>query len=44
MTRAALVDDEKKRRRAKNLALLGVLLAVIALLYFITIARMGMIP
>lgn len=44
MIRAALVDDEKKRRRAKNLALLGVLLAVIALLYFITIARMGMLP
>jgi len=43
MMRATLVDDEKKRRRAKNLALLGVLLAVIALLYFITIARMGML-
>jgi len=43
MIRAMLVDDEKKRRRTKNLALLGVLLAVIALLYFITIARMGML-
>jgi hypothetical protein len=43
MIRAALMDDEKKRQRAKNLALLGVLLAVIALLYFITVARMGML-
>jgi hypothetical protein len=43
MIRVARVDDEKKRQRAKNLALLGVLVAVIALLYFITIARMGLI-
>ena len=43
MIRAARVDDEKKRQRAKNLALLGVLVTVIALLYFITIARMGQI-
>jgi hypothetical protein len=39
----ATVDDREKRQRGKNLALLGVLVAVITLLYFITIARMGLI-
>ena len=39
--RVAAVDEREKRQRGKNLALLGVLVAVITLLYFITIARMG---
>jgi hypothetical protein len=43
MNRMATVDDREKRQRGKNLALLGVLVAVITLLYFITIARMGLI-
>ncbi len=44
MNRTAAVDDWQKRRRGKNLALLGVLLALIALLYFITMARLGSLP
>ena len=44
MRREAGMDEWEKRRRGKNLALLGVLLAVIALVYFITIARLGMLP
>ena len=44
MKDAANMEEWEKRRRGKNLALLGVLLAVIALVYFITIARMGMHP
>jgi hypothetical protein len=36
------VDDWQKRQRGKNLALLGVLVALIALLYFVTMARMGL--
>ena len=43
MNRIAIVDNRQKRQRGKNLALLGVLVAVIALLYFVTIARMGLI-
>lgn len=35
------MDPEDKRRRAKNLALLGILLALVALLYVITIVRLG---
>ena len=35
------VDPEDKRRRAKNLALLGILVALVALLYVITIIRLG---
>ncbi len=42
MNRIPIVDDRQKRQRGKNLALLGVLVAVIALLYFVTIARMGL--
>jgi hypothetical protein len=44
MNRIVTMDDQKKRQRGKNLALLGALVAVIALLYFVTIARMGLIP
>lgn len=44
MNRAPAVDDWQKRRRGKNLALLGVLLALIALLYFVTMARLGSLP
>ena len=36
------MDPQDKRRRAKNLALLGVLLALVALLYVIAMIRMGM--
>jgi hypothetical protein len=43
MRRIAAVDDWRKRQRGKNLALLGVLVALIALLYFVTIARMGLV-
>ena len=43
MNRVAEMDEREKRQRGKNLALLGVLVAVITLLYFITIARMGLI-
>jgi hypothetical protein len=43
MNRAPTMDDRQKRQRGKNLALLGALVAVIALLYFVTIARMGLI-
>jgi hypothetical protein len=35
------MDPEDKRRRAKNLALLGILVAVVALLYVITMIRLG---
>ena len=43
MNRIVAVDDREKRQRGKNLALLGVLVAVITLLYLITIARMGLL-
>ncbi len=36
------MDPQDKRRRFKNLALLGILLAVVALLYAITMVRLGM--
>jgi hypothetical protein len=42
MNRIDSVDDWQKRQRGKNLALLGVLVALIALLYFVTIARLGL--
>ena len=35
------MDPEDKRRRGKNLALLGILLALVALLYVITVIRLG---
>jgi len=41
MNRIAAVDDWQKRRRGKNLALSGALVALIVLLFFITIARLG---
>lgn len=41
MSRIGAVDDWRKRQRAKNFALLAVLLALVALLYFVTMARMG---
>jgi len=43
MSRVEPMDEREKRRRGKNLALLGLLLAVIALLYLVTIARLGLI-
>ena len=43
MNRVADMDERQKRQRGKNLALLGVLVAVITLLYFVTMARMGLI-
>lgn len=42
MSWIAAMDDWQKRQRGKNLALLGVLVALIALLYFVTIARLGL--
>jgi len=44
MNRTAVLDDRQKRQRGKNLALLGVLLALIALLFFVTMARLGSLP
>ena len=35
------MDPEDKRRRAKNLALLGILVALVVLLYVITVVRLG---
>jgi hypothetical protein len=43
MRRSAVMDEWEKRRRGKNLALLGILLAFIVLIYFVTLARMGAI-
>ena len=36
------MDPQDKRRRSKNLALLGVLLTLVVLLYVIAMIRMGM--
>ena len=36
-----VIDPQDKRRRSKNLALLGVLLALVALFYAITMVRIG---
>jgi hypothetical protein len=36
------MDSEDKRRRGKNLALLGILVALVVLLYVITVVRLGM--
>ncbi len=41
---ADLVDERRHRQRAKNLALLAVLLAMVALFYVIAIVRMGASP
>jgi hypothetical protein len=38
------MDPEDKRRRGKNLALLGILVALVVLLYVITVVRLGMQP
>ena len=35
-------DDHKRRLRTKNWALAGVLVAFVALVYFVSIVRMGM--
>ena len=35
------MDPQDKRRRAKNLALLGILVVVVVLLYVITMVRLG---
>jgi len=40
----AFMDDRGKRVRTKNLALLGVLAALVLLFYVITIVRMGAWP
>jgi hypothetical protein len=36
------MDPQDKRRRSKNLALLGVLLTLVVLLYVIAMIRLGM--
>ena len=36
------MNDRDKRRRAKNLALVAVLAALVALIYSVTIVRLGM--
>lgn len=41
MTKDSGMNAPQKRRRSRNLALGGVLLALVALFYLITIVRMG---
>ena len=41
MTAVAAMDDRTRRIRAKNRALLAVLVALVALFYGITLVRMG---
>jgi hypothetical protein len=41
MSRVVAMDDWRKRQRGKNLALVGVLVALVVLLFFVTIARLG---
>ena len=41
MTELAAMRDNNRRQRAKNLALLAVLLGVILLFYVITLVRIG---
>jgi hypothetical protein len=43
MIEAPAMDDRQKRQRGRNLAMLGGLVALVALLFFITIARLGML-
>ena len=44
MSWVAAMRDRDKRQRAKNLALLGVLIGLAVLLYLVTIVRLGMLP
>jgi hypothetical protein len=39
--RGVAVDERRRRQRTKNLALLGVLVALVALFYVITLVRFG---
>jgi hypothetical protein len=41
MIRAMTLDDDRRRQRAKNRALLAVLVALVALFYVIALVRMG---
>jgi hypothetical protein len=41
MTEARAPAEHQKRRRAKNLALAGVLVMLVAIFYVVTIVRMG---
>ena len=41
MSEIIAMDDRQKRQRGRNLALLGVLVAVAVLLFFVTMARLG---
>jgi len=41
MAEAAAMDDRKRRIRAKNRAMLALLLGLVALFYAIAIVRMG---
>jgi hypothetical protein len=38
------MTPDDKRRRDKNLALLGILIGLAVLLYIVTIVRLGMLP
>jgi len=38
------MDPIEKQRRSKNLALLGVLVGLVVLLFVVTIVRLGMHP
>jgi len=44
MRRATAMDDRQRRQRSKNLALLAVLLAMVALFYVIALVRLGAQP
>ena len=39
---ALTMEPQDKRRRGKNLALLAILVALVALLYVVTMVRLGM--
>jgi hypothetical protein len=41
MIRAMTLDDHRRRQRAKNRALLAILVALVALFYVIALVRMG---
>ena len=41
MSGAVAMDDRQKRQRGRNLAMLGVLVGIAVLLFFVTMARLG---
>jgi predicted nucleic acid-binding Zn ribbon protein len=41
MSEVIAMDDRQKRQRGRNLAMLGVLVGIVVLLFFVTMARLG---